>query len=99
VRGTRAGGEVKVDREILNREPFRSIVEHAIGMTNAVAEYSGKRGITRICLTPDFGLMLGLLPRQSIDVSTPSGLVELYVEATARLSGRLTMEPYVSEDP
>lgn len=83
-----------VKRELLHTEPFRSIIEHTVGMAQAVAVHSGKRGITRICLTPDFGLMLGLLPMQSIDISTPAGLVELYVEATERLSGRFTMEPY-----
>lgn len=76
-----------VDREALHREPLRSIIEHAIGMARAIVLHTGKAGLTRICLTPEVGLMIGLTPSTSMDISTPGGPVELYVEATPRSYG------------
>lgn len=71
---------MRVDHEILHREPFRSIVEHTLEMANAIAEATGHRGLTRICITPEIGLALGALPGQSIEIMTAVGKVELYID-------------------
>jgi len=71
---------MRVDHEILNREPFRSIVEHVTEMAQEIAEHTGRRGLTRVCVTPDLGLALGALPGQSIEVMTAVGIVKIHVD-------------------
>jgi hypothetical protein len=80
-------GATAADRHILNQEPFSSIVEHVVAMALAVENTTGKRGIARISITPDLGSRIGLLPAHSLDIATPVGVVELYVEAAPRFCG------------
>ncbi len=76
-----------IDTQALFREPLHTIIEHTLTLAHAVLSLTGKRGITRISVTPDLGLAIGATPGTSVDIMTAAGRVEIYVEATQRASG------------
>lgn len=61
-------------------EPGCSIIEHLNEMACAIVNYTGRHGITRLSLTTEVGLMLGIAPGTSIDIATAAGRVEVYCE-------------------
>jgi hypothetical protein len=79
----------RVDRTIL--DPLGPVTERIFELTDAIYNRTGRHGITRISLTPDVGLVFGIVPGTSIDVQTPAGRVEFYAERAPRVAGTFTI--------
>ncbi len=73
--------------DILHREPMRTLIEHLDTLATRLYQRAGQHGITRISVTPSLGLALGVAPGTSVDLATPTGRVEVYVERTPRSEG------------
>lgn len=66
---------------------LRAIAEHVIALAQTVAIATGQHGLTRISLAHDLGRAISVQPGGSVDIMTPSGRVEIYVESCARSEG------------
>jgi hypothetical protein len=77
----------------MDAEPGRSIIEHLNKMAMAIENYTGLRGITRLSLETEVGLMLGIAPGTSVDVATAAGSVEVYCERSPRFEGTCEVGP------
>lgn len=77
----------------LRAEPGRSIVEHLSELACAIANHTGRHGVTRLSLTTEVGLILGIAPGASLDIATAAGSVEVYCERTPRTAGTCEVGP------
>lgn len=66
--------------KIADRPPMTDVLDALEKMAATVYRYTGKRGITRLSLDSEFGLMNGLIPGTSATVWTSCGPVEVYCE-------------------
>lgn len=87
VHGLLSYGPTAHRERVVRTDPLGRVTDPIFELASAVFECTGRHGITRISLTPDLGLALGIAPGSSVDVQTPVGRVEVYAERTARAEG------------
>lgn len=71
------------------RHPILShpVAEALTDLAERLYERTGRHYITRLSVTPDAGLNMGIVPGTSVDVQTTWGPVEVYAERSPRAAG------------
>lgn len=82
----------QVQRVNVHAEPLATVIDAVNALATRLYERTGRHGISRISLTPEVGLMLGIVPGTSMDVNTTVGRVEVYAERAARSEGTFTLD-------
>lgn len=64
----------------MHEEPWRSMIERIDALTSDIYRLTGRLGITRISVTSDLGLQLGIPPGTTAYISVSCGQIAIYCE-------------------